>query len=156
PAFSRTASSLEEMLQSEFAYLRQADYLVHLNSEEDEFFRSQLPERSHHLLYPTIVLDERPLGNHFFLIVASANYPNFQSVEWFLDRVLPLCAPIHLQIVGNIDVEIRQRAPGLYKKYRRFFKGAVESIGCFYEDAIAVLIPCISGHGISIKTLEAM
>ena len=156
PRFSKAVSSTEAMLQTELQYLRQANALLHLNNEEYEFFRMHLPDRSHHLLYPTLVYDETPLGEAFFLIVASANYPNYQSVEWFLDRVFPFCGPINVRIVGNVDEEVRNRSPALYARHKNLFEGRVERTEWYYDQAIAVLIPCVSGHGLSIKTVEAL
>ena len=53
--------------------------------------------------YPFVA--EMTRAQQFFLIVASANYPNFLSVKWFLTDVLPLIPSVNVKIVGNVDLE---------------------------------------------------
>jgi glycosyltransferase involved in cell wall biosynthesis len=155
--FNRRASTVEEMLNTELDYIRQADIIVHLNSYEYDFFSSKIPECPHVLLYPAILsqTDNRECAP-FFLIVASANYPNYLSVAWFLDDVYPSIGNVNLRIVGNIDDEFRTRSPELYAKYKAHFCGRVADLNWLYDNAIAVLLPTIAGHGLSIKTIEAM
>ena len=52
--FLQKQSTVEELLQTEVAYTRQADLIVHLNSQEHQFFAGRIPEKPHVLLYPTI------------------------------------------------------------------------------------------------------
>jgi glycosyltransferase involved in cell wall biosynthesis len=149
-------ATYEAMLATELAWLRRADLLIHLNSEEEAFFRRALPESSHTLLWPAV--DSMPTGldGSKFVIVASANVANILSLEWFLREVMPSAGNVAFAIYGNIDSAIRSRDPSLYERYARHFRGRVEEIGEAYTDAACVLLPCVEGHGLSIKTVEAL
>jgi polysaccharide biosynthesis protein PslH len=154
--FNRRRASFEEMLETELSFLRRADYLVHINSEEYEFFKDRLPDNQHKLIYPPISIPFQARNDLYFLIVASGNYGNYESVAWFLDEVMPLCPNIRVKIAGNVDGYFAAQRPDLLHKYRSSFLGRVESLSELYEDAVAILLPTISGHGLSIKTLEAL
>jgi glycosyltransferase involved in cell wall biosynthesis len=146
----------EAMLATELRWLRRADCLIHLNSEEERDFRGLLPESRHILLYPGV--DPMPTGSGGgeFAIVASANVPNILSLEWLLREVAPRAGDIPLAIYGNADAAIRSRDPALYSRFSRHFRGRVEDIAAAYRQAACVLLPTIEGHGLSIKTLEAL
>jgi len=152
------AVSYEEMLEIELETMRSADILIHLNDEEAAAFKSLVPDKPHALLYPTI--NDVPIGpgKGDALIVASANYPNYLGLRWFLREVLPLAPAVPVQILGNIERELQSRAPGLYKAHARLFLGRVETEALHdaYRNALAVLLPATAGHGISIKTIEAL
>src|SRR5262249_4457898 len=108
------------------------------------------------LNYPSVFTPTTCRSTHYFLIVASANYPNFLSVAWFLRRVLPLCHPIQVHIVGNVDFEFQSRLPGLYERYKSLFRGRVPDLTSYYDEPAAVPLPTVAGHGLSIKTVEAL
>jgi polysaccharide biosynthesis protein PslH len=128
------------------------------------FFSDRIPGKPHTLLYPCIsalypcmpVVADMTGAQQFFLIVASANYPNFLSIKWLLTDVMPLVTSINVKIVGNVDLEFKRKTPELYCKYKHFFVGSVENLATYYHDTLGVLIPTIEGHGLSIKTVEAM
>jgi glycosyltransferase involved in cell wall biosynthesis len=149
-------AAYEAMLATELAWLRRADLLIHLNSEEEAFFRRLLPESSHTLLFPAVdPMPAAPDGREF-VVVASANVANILSLEWFLREVMPRAGNVPLAIYGNIDRAIRSRDPVLYERYSRHFRGRVEEIVDAYTNAAGVLLPCVEGHGLSIKTVEAL
>jgi glycosyltransferase involved in cell wall biosynthesis len=152
------AVSYDEMLAIELDAMRPADILIHLNGEESAAFEKLLPEKRHALLYPAIGAMPAGAGGGDAIIVASANYPNFLGLRWFLREVLPLAPAVPVQIFGNIDHAFRWRAPWLYQAHRRLFRGRVgpEDLRDAYRDAAAVLLPATAGHGISIKTIEAL
>jgi Glycosyl transferases group 1 len=154
--FRRRRDSFETLLETELAFCRSADYLVHINADEKTFFASRLPEKQHALLYPCVRHPLRENSEEFFLIVASANHPNYLSIKWFLDSVVPLVPDLNLRIVGNIDQEFRNRAPNLYNAFKHAFSGSVENLDWFYSNTAAVLLPTVAGHGLSIKTVEAL
>jgi len=149
-------ASYEAMLKTELAWLARADRLLHLNSAEEAAFRTLLPESSHTLLYPAV--DPMPTGpgGGDFVVVASSNVPNILSLEWFLREVVPRAGDLRLSIYGNVDAAIRSRDPGLYGRHSRSFRGRVDDIGAAYATAACVLLPTIEGHGLSIKTIEAL
>lgn len=146
----------EDMLEFELSCMRQADVLIHLNDEEATTFEKLLPDKRHALLYPAVPPIEPGPGGEDLIIVASANYANFVGLVWFLTEVLPLAPDVSVQILGNIDREVRRRAPKLFKRYAALFRGRVEDLDAAYARAAAVLLPTTRGHGISIKTIEAM
>ncbi|MEA2841054.1 MAG: hypothetical protein QOF41_2384 [Methylobacteriaceae bacterium] len=146
----------EAMLATELHWLGRADCLIHLNSEEERDFRGLLPESRHILLYPAV--DPMPTGSGGveFAIVASANVPNILSLEWLLREVAPRVGDIPLAIYGNVGAAIRGRDPALYSRFSRHFRGRVEDIAAAYRQAAYVLLPTMEGHGLSIKTIEAL
>jgi glycosyltransferase involved in cell wall biosynthesis len=149
-------AAYETMLKTELAWLQRADRLLHLNSEEEAAFRTLLPGSLHTLVYPAV--DPMPTGpgGGDFVIVASANVPNILSLEWFLREVVPRAGDVPLAIYGNVDAAIRSRDPALYQRHSGYFRGRVEDLGAAYSAAACVLLPTIEGHGLSIKTIEAL
>jgi len=51
---------------------------------------------------------------------------------------------------------VRARENALYGRYRSWFLGRVEDPGAIYANARLALLPTTSGHGLSIKSVEAM
>ncbi|MGO9675240.1 MAG: glycosyltransferase [Methylocella sp.] len=152
-------AKFEEMLEIELAAMRGADVLAHLNDEEAAAFKTLLPEKRHELLYPAVAPVDPGAGGDDLIIVASANYANYLGLAWFLREVLPL-APDEvrrkIKIIGNLDRTVRARAPALYKANAGLFLGHIKDLGAAYANAAAVLLPTTEGHGVSIKTIEAM
>jgi len=150
-------SGLDEMLAIELDAMRAADFLIHLNDEEFSTFQGLLPSHRHTLLYPAVAAVPPGQGGGDLLIVASANYPNFAGVRWFLEEVWPHARDLPVRILGNVDREIRSRARPLYREHRDRFTGRVDAneLNNAYRNASAVLLPATAGHGISIKTIEA-
>lgn len=150
------AANFEDMLAVELAAMRDADVLLHLNDEEAASFKVLLPAMRHELLYPAVPAVAAGQGGADLIIVASANYANFLGVLWFLEKVLPLAPGVGVKIIGNIDGAFRARAPALLKRHAALFKGRVADLDAVYANASAILLPTTEGHGISIKTIEAM
>jgi glycosyltransferase involved in cell wall biosynthesis len=149
-------ATYEEMLGIELDCLRRADVLIHLNDEEATAFKDLLPDKRHVLLYPAVTPIEPGAGGADIIIVASANYANFLSVVWFLTEVLPQIEGVPVKILGNVNREVKTRAPNLYRQHAALFRGRVDRLDTAYGGAKAVLLPTTQGHGISIKTIEAM
>jgi glycosyltransferase involved in cell wall biosynthesis len=152
----RPLARYEDMLAIELDAMRGADLLLHLNDEEAAIFRALLPDRPHALLYPAVGPVVPGRGGPDLVIVASANYANFLGLVWFLTEVLPLAPGIPIGVYGNVDHEFRMRAPNLLKRHAALFRGRVPDLGSVYGNAAAVLLPTTEGHGISIKTIEAL
>lgn len=148
--------SYEEMLARELDFMRGADLLLHLNAEENDEFRALLPEKAHALLYPSA--PEAPLGpgGEDVVLVASNNSANVDSIVWFLREVLSQIDGVRVKIVGNIDAGVKAREPALFEAHKSSFLGRVEDPGAIYATARLALLPTISGHGLSIKSVEAM
>jgi hypothetical protein len=124
-------------------------------------FQRELPHKTHHLIYPSLprppAAPSTPLEVDF-LIVASNNKPNYDSVRWFLDEVWDhdLNAAARLRIVGNIDAKFRADDSGYLTRFGDIFVGRVDDVASWYHRARVVLAPTIDGQGISIKTIEAL
>ena len=98
-----------------------------------------------------------PLGRgEDIIIVASANYPNFLGLKWFLDEVMPLVGAVPIRIFGNISEMVRRRAPPALSQISHAFVGFTADLTGAYANAAAILLPTTSGYGISIKTIEAL
>ena len=148
--------SYDSMLAQELDAMRDADLLLHLNAQEANDFEILLPEKRHALLYPATPPAPTGPGGPDILLVASNNAPNVESVIWFLREVAPKAPGVQVQIVGNVDAGVRSRAPQEYKAYANWFTGQVEDLGAVYANARLALLPTISGHGLSIKSVEAL
>ncbi len=148
----------EKMLALELNAARTAELLVHLNAEEAAAFQELLPKNRHALLYPAVEAMPAGAGGGEVIIVASANYPNFLGLRWFVQEVLPRVPDIPVQIFGNIDRLFRKHAEDLFKTHAGLFRGRVENakLRDAYRNASAVLLPATAGHGISIKSIEAL
>jgi glycosyltransferase involved in cell wall biosynthesis len=146
----------EAMLAREIAEMQDADLLIHLNDEEAHSWQELLPTARHALIYPAIKSAPTGPGGADIIIVASANHPNYLSIKWFLQEVRPLCPQVPLRIIGNVDAMVRTQAPALYAQHADLFTGRVDDLDSAYANAGLVLLPTISGHGLSIKTVEAL
>ncbi|MEO7566096.1 MAG: glycosyltransferase [Aestuariivirga sp.] len=154
-------SSYEAYLRDEFHYSNLADELVHLNAAEFDTFKVALPHKKHHLIYPGL---HRPpkspdtMRDIDFLIVASDNEANYNSLRWFLDNVWDesLHKRATLRIVGNIDRSLKGIGRQRYSQYKDLFAGRVNDLHSWYCRAKTVLVPVIQGHGIAVKTIEAL
>ena len=149
-------ATYDELLAAELGFLRKADLLVHLNAEECATFEKLLPDMRNALVYPAV--EEAPTGpgGNDIVIVASGNFPNVLSVEWFLEHVAPRAPHAQVRIAGNVDGALARRNPALYEKWRHLFLGRVDDIGAVYANAGLVLLPTTEGHGLSIKAVEAL
>ena len=148
----------EDLLAIELDAMRPADILVHLNDEEATAFQKLVPDRQHALLYPTVNAMPAGPGGGDPIIVASANSANLLGLVWFLKEVLPLAPGVPIRILGNIERQIQWGAPGLFKAHAGLFRGRVEveELHDAYRNTAVVLLPATAGHGISIKTIEAL
>jgi glycosyltransferase involved in cell wall biosynthesis len=146
----------EDLLAQELAAMREADLLLHLNAQEAAEFERLLPDKRHALLYPATPPAPTGPGGPNILLVASNNAANVESVVWFLREVAPRAPDVSVQIVGNVDAGVKSRAPQDYRRYAHWFAGQVENLAEVYANAKLVLLPTISGHGLSIKSVEAL
>jgi glycosyltransferase involved in cell wall biosynthesis len=148
------------MLAQELEEMRGADLLLHLNAEEEAEFSALLPEKEHTLLYPPVPEAPTGPGGPDIVLIASNNTANVESVVWFLREVAPKArekAPgVRVKIAGNVESGVRARAPEIYDAYKDWFLGRVEDLGAVYANARLALLPTIDGHGLSIKSVEAM
>ncbi len=149
-------ASFDAMLAQELTAMRPAAGLLHLNAEELDFFRAKLPDRPHHLLYPAVRAMHGVEGGNDILIVASNNTANVESLIWFLREVLPRAGNPSVVIAGNVDGGVRAKDSTLYERHRAKFLGRVNDLAAVYARARLLLLPTISGTGVSIKAVEAL
>ncbi|BBU63788.1 hypothetical protein MSC49_37230 (plasmid) [Methylosinus sp. C49] len=145
-----------ELLAVELEWMKKADYCVHLNSEEHDTFRRLLPQKRHALIYPAVPPARPSCGGDRILTVASGHYPNYLGVKWLLEEVLPLAPGVSIDIFGDVDKAVRARDKSLFDAHRDLFRGRVPQIESVYERAACVLLPTLEGHGLSIRTAEAL
>lgn len=162
---TKRRSTFEENLRDEMAIASQADILIHYNEDETEIFRKHMPQRPNMTIFPAFPRNYDELAKagpapepYDFLIVASANDPNYHSICWFLENVWSpeLDARFELRIAGNVDVLMSGRRNPLYDLYGKRFLGRVENLFELYQNARHVLLPVSEGQGISIKTIECL
>jgi glycosyltransferase involved in cell wall biosynthesis len=149
-------ATYDEMLAVELDWMGHADLIVHLNAEEDATFRALLPDKPHALIYPAVPPVPTGPGGGNIVMVASANRGNVLSIEWFLSEILPRAGDVKVAIVGNVDAALRKHNPALYARHRALFRGRVDDVAAVYANAALVLLPTNEGHGLSIKTVEAL
>lgn len=149
-------ANFDDMLAIELDWMRRADVCIHLNAEEYTTFRRLLAFARHELVYPCVASASAGANGRQLVLVASNNIANYLSIRWFLTEVAPLAPEIPLSIFGDIDEGVRSRDRFLYEKHRNLFKGRVANIQAAYADAAIVLLPTKEGHGLSIKTVEAL
>jgi polysaccharide biosynthesis protein PslH len=161
----RWNNSLDELMADEMKISSQADVLIHYNEDETAVFSRRIPERQHITVFPAgprnhaesvVAADDDEIFD--FLIVASGNDPNYNSLCWFLSEVWSpkLDAQFKLKVAGNVDVLFAARKEPLYEQYRHCFLGRMPNLAELYAGARYVLLPVTQGHGIAIKTVEAL
>lgn len=83
------------------------------------------------------------------LYVASDNYHNVNSINWFINHVLPLLGDIKIYIVGNICSKIENE--------ERIIKlGIVDDLDTIYQRSKITICPMLTGTGVKIKVLESL
>ena len=157
----KSGRSFEDYLADEVACASEADEFVHLNEDEFSVLNNALPNKKHYLIFPSVQRPTAPppeIQDVDFLIVSSANTPNFNSLKWFLQNVwdTELQQTAKLRIVGNIVNDFKADYPQLLTQYGSCFVGRVKDISEWYGRSKAVLAPVIEGEGISIKMVEAI
>ncbi len=144
------------MLATELDWLRRADVCIHLNSEEYATFDQLLPQSRHELIYPSIApVAPDPNGDRA-IFVAGDNAANYISVRWFLKCIVPHAPEMSISIFGDIADGVKRRDRPLYEQHRNLFRGRIADIESAYADAAIILLPTREGHGLSIKTVEAL
>jgi polysaccharide biosynthesis protein PslH len=152
------------MLRDEMRMSGEADILIHYNDKESEVFKQHLPHKRHVTVYPAFArnyltpLTEDKQKTYDFLIVASANDPNYYSIKAFLEEVwIPaLDGKRTLRILGNITHQFDQYKDPLLERFREVFVNVVPDVTPWYQLARYVLLPVTQGQGIAIKTVEAL
>ncbi|MDR3460964.1 MAG: glycosyltransferase [Beijerinckiaceae bacterium] len=148
--------AFEELLSRELSWLERADLLIHLNSEEYNFFRDRLPNMRHELIYPAIKDVSIDRVGDEGVVIAGANYPNVQSIQWLLAEVYSLAKSPPILIAGGVKDDFQLRAPALYGANRSLFTGHVTDLQEIYNRAKYIILPTVSGNGLSIKSVEAL
>jgi glycosyltransferase involved in cell wall biosynthesis len=164
--WSHRRDSPKALLGSEMARLKKTKVLIHVSTDDYDFFKGCLPEKHHVLVLPTInELFVSEIGGSSpslcdsidLLFVGHSTAFNAAAMEWFFEEVWPLLVrqQYTLKIIGSVEWWIRKERPRLYDTYRSYFVGPVEKLAPIYRAARCVFAPMISGTGISMKTIEA-
>lgn len=153
--------TFEDCLAEELKASEPADEMVHLNEKEFDFFSREMPNKRHHLIFPGMhkpAKCSKIKKDIDFLIVASANEPNYNSICWFLDNVWnsDLDKRAVLRIAGNVDYMFKATKDPRLKLYKKIFMGRVADLNEVYHRSKTILAPVSQGHGIAIKTIEAL
>jgi glycosyltransferase involved in cell wall biosynthesis len=159
--------SLDNLVRSEIARLEKTQVLIHVSTDDLEFFDRHLPKKQHVLSMPTInesfVSDLRSASKASMeiidlLFVGHDTAPNAEAIEWLFEQVWPLLSGegYRLKIVGSIAKSVHRSVPTLSRKFESCFVGEVPDLTPFYSAARCVIAPMVSGTGISCKTIEAL
>ncbi len=152
----RPKVTYDELLADELAQLEQASALIHLNAEEKRLFESLLPGKQHILLYPTVNQIKPTSHGDEIIMIAANNPPNLESICWLLDKVAPKTKNFSVSIYGDANKGMQKSFPQLFEKFKFNFKGEIRRLEEAYQNAKTIILPAISGHGLSIKTVEAL
>ncbi|CAA2139052.1 glycosyltransferase [Hyphomicrobium sp. ghe19] len=161
--FTKRADRLEDLEDTEVRALSVAQYLIHVSHDDLGFFQRRLPAVRQIAIVPCAP-DQTDLGidrsrekRVDFLFVGSNHIANSEAVEWLLEEVYPNFnePKPSLRIAGKVDRLVEAKRPDLFNRYRRFFAGEVGGVIDEYLSARCILVPMISGRGVSIKTVEA-
>jgi glycosyltransferase involved in cell wall biosynthesis len=161
--FTGKFDSLDTLLATEVAALKNADVLVHVSDDDKRFFETAIPDRPHVLALPTC--EDRshiehpfpPEGRRDLLFVGSYHVGNYHALDWFFSMVKPWLGadPLSLQILGNVDWLVHERDPKLYSRISQYLVGSTADVLPYYLMSNCVIIPMVGGRGVSIKTVEA-
>ena len=146
------SSKMGSRLESEMKILKKFDE-IWTYSVEEQFIYEQFTKKKVSLLpisfdsnKSNIVLKDRVYD---ILYVASDNFHNIRSMEWFQESVLPLIGQFKIGIVGKIGRVVKD-ADNIVKL------GMVDDLEKVYQNAKICICPMLSGTGIKIKVLEAL
>jgi hypothetical protein len=161
--FTKRPDRLQDLEETEVRALSAAQYLIHVSHDDLGFFERRLPAIRQTAILPCAP-DRTDLGvdrpgekGADFLFVGSNHIANSEAIEWLLKDVYPNFdePKPSLRIVGKVDRLVEAKHPDLFNRYRSFFIGEVPDLIDEYLSARCILIPMISGRGVSIKTVEA-
>lgn len=92
-------------------------------------------------------------GNDVIFYGAMSRPENYQSVKWFVEKVLPdLDRSVRFVVIGNSpDPSLKK-----YESDRVILTGYVEDVSEWFAGCLCMAAPLVGGAGIKIKILEAM
>jgi glycosyltransferase involved in cell wall biosynthesis len=154
------------LASAERALCSRADLLIHINQDDDSYFRALLPNHYHAVLQPTLATETERLlrgldsdaDGEALIYIGSTNYWNLQTVVWLLEDVLERIPDLahRVRIHGKVADKVRCERPDLAERHGSTLVGPIETIDAAYRGACAVLVPALGGSGSSIKLLEAL
>lgn len=145
-------------LRAELELYRLFDVVVMINEDEDAFARRRGAENTTYVPRSAPLPDEPFMCEraqpHFDLLMVGSNHPpNVEGAAWFYEHVFrPRLKPRGLRwaIAGSMCDYLRIDDSSVT------MLDGVENIAAAYQDTKIVVVPILSGAGISIKTLEAL
>lgn len=161
--FTKKIDPVEVLVKTEVQALSVAQYLIHVSYADLKFFQQRLPNIPQKAILPSAPdntnrhIEYPAEKSNDLLFVGSNHIANFEAIVWLLDEVYPNFSEPKpsLRIVGTVGNLVKAQRPDLYERYKPLFFGEMVDLMDQYADSRCVLIPMISGRGVSIKTIEA-
>ncbi|MEQ9815080.1 MAG: glycosyltransferase [Azospirillaceae bacterium] len=158
--YTKKVDNYDDLIRTELELIGEDfDILVHVSVDDLEFFKNKIKKSKQYVLYPGMPDREVELKRHYgkYLFVGANNSHNVEAVRWLLAEVRPWLGsrPVDLSIVGAVAEPFKKFHPILYSAFANCFIGPVDDVSGYYANCDAALIPMRTGHGISVKTIEA-
>lgn len=147
-------NKIGKLFQSEVMAMRKFNEIWTFSVEEKYIFEQFTDSKIVHI---PISFPKKPLlylkqsYKYDVVYVASNNLHNINSINWFLENVLPnLNNNIKIHIIGKVGKEIKKEYPNVV------IHGMVDDLNEFYDNARITICPMLSGTGVKIKVLESL
>lgn len=151
--------NFETLKRKEISALKQCDLIMPHNKDNIFLLKDEgISENKCQWLVPfyhDMRKIQRKSNNRDILFFgAMSRKENYLSVEWFIDKVMPLLEKLDIRLVvlgGNPpDSLIKQESPRIH------ITGFVEDIEQYFSNSMCFVAPLILGAGIKVKILEAL
>lgn len=147
-------NKIGKLFQSEVEALRKFDEIWTFSVEEKYIFEQFTEGKVIHIPVSFPQKPLKPLKQDYkydIIYVASNNPHNINSINWFLEKVLPLLKlDIKIHIIGKVGKEINKEYPNI------IIHGIVDELQEFYDNSRIAICPMLSGTGVKIKVLESL
>ncbi|AZA80935.1 hypothetical protein C1637_10975 [Chryseobacterium lactis] len=151
---SNKCKKIGKLFQGEIDILKKFDEIWTYSVEEEYIFGQFTNKKVKHMPVPFPQKQLMPLQHKYkydVVYVASNNPHNVNSINWFLEKVLPhLKDTIKIHIIGKVGKEIKKEYPDVV------IHGMVDDLKEFYDNARITICPMLSGTGVKIKVLESL
>ncbi|GEM_PF-5705802 len=141
--------------EEEAQYLRRADVVIAIQTEEARAFQKLVPDREVITVGQPFTIKRVPQKTDALscLLVGSIHEANLEGLQWFQKCIWPLVlreiSAARLLIAGSM---------GEYACAEKSVQmlGAVENLDEVYRESALVAVPILSGSGLKIKLVEAL
>ncbi|AZB18607.1 glycosyltransferase [Chryseobacterium indologenes] len=143
-----------KLFQSEVKAMRKFDEIWTFSVEERYIFEQFTDSKVVHIpvSFPQKALNPLKQDYKYDVVYVASNNPhNVNSINWFLEKVLPyLKDNIKIHVIGKVGKEIKKEYPNV------IIHGMVDDLQEFYDNARITICPMLSGTGVKIKVLESL